>query len=91
MTVKVELRRVPEGASEYQSVAWMTAAGSSWEVEDPEGLFPTELHVLVAGADGLRPVRLEEDPETWARNLATVLRSGYLVPVVTLDDSGNGT
>lgn len=92
MTVKVELHQVPEGGSEYQAVAWMTAAGDSWEVTDPEGLFPTELHVLVAGkGDQLRKVRLEDDPETWARNLDSVLRTGYLVPVVTHDDSGNGS
>lgn len=26
-----------------------------------------------------------DDPERWARNLGTALRSGYLVPVITID------
>ncbi|KUG59221.1 hypothetical protein AVL62_05920 [Serinicoccus chungangensis] len=59
-------------------------------LDDPQGLVPTDLHVLVPDevAGGLRPVAVTEDPETWARNLHTVLRTGYLVPVLLDADPG---
>lgn len=87
--VKVELRRVPEGGTAYETVAALTVDGEGRCVlDDPQGLVPTDLHVLVPDEEhGLRPVRFEDDPETWARNLHRVLRTGYLVPVL-VDDPG---
>lgn len=89
MTVKVELRRVPEGAADYECVATMTVHDQQWELDDPEGFFPVDLPVLVIEDSAMRSVQLHEDPATWARNLDTILRGGYLVPVVVLDD-GDG-
>lgn len=86
MTVKVELQRVPEGASEYERVATITVHGQQWELEDPEGFFPVDLPVLVVEDSTMRQVLLHDDPATWARNLDTILRGGYLVPVVVLDN-----
>lgn len=73
---------MPEGGTDYETVAALTVDGRGrYVLDDPQELMPTDLHVLVPDADrGLRPVRFEEDPETRARNLHTVLRTGYLVP-----------
>lgn len=86
MTVKVELRRVPEGASDYVCAATMTVQGTQWKLDDPDGFFPTQLPVLLAGDHGMRTVQLADEPATWARNLDSILRTGYLVPVVVFDD-----
>jgi hypothetical protein len=85
--IRVELRSVPGGTHDYQTVATLTvAADGTYQLDDPGSLFPLDLHVLVAdGDDQLRQVTFGEDPATWARNLDTVLRSGYLAPVVTDD------
>jgi len=84
----VELRRVPDGGTDYTTVATVTVADDgTYELRDPGGYVPVDLHVLVAhDGPGFRPVTLDEDPATWARNLHSVLRTGYLVPVVTHDD-----
>lgn len=81
----VELHRVLEGAEEYACVATLeVAADGTYRLDDPEDLFPLQLHVLVADEDtGLRQVRFEDDPHIWALNLGGLLRTGYLVPVVT--------
>ncbi len=86
--IEVELQRVPEEGREYEVAATLRVddAGDV-ELHDPEGLMPTALHVLVAEPGGLRKVTFEEDPATWARNLDSLLRTGYLVPVITHDDS----
>lgn len=84
--MKVKLWRVPEGGTEYETVAVLTVRGDGYELDDPFGLVPTDLAVLVEdGEQGLRRVGLDEDPQIWARNLHTLLRTGYLVPVVVED------
>jgi hypothetical protein len=87
--ITVELRRVPEGGHEYEMAASLSVAGDgTYELDDPENLVPIRLHVLVPRDVGLpRRVDFDEDPETWARNLSSLLRTGYLVPVITHDDS----
>jgi hypothetical protein len=87
--ITVELQCVPEGGHDYQPVATLTVAGDgTYQLSDPENYFPTQLHVLVPDESGeLRPVDFGDDPQTWARNLHTLLRGGYLVPVVTHDDA----
>jgi|SRR5690625_2350226 len=85
--IEVELRAVPQGEKEYVPVARLTVADdgqlTTW---DPEGLIPTDVPVLVATpGGGLRRVSVEEDPATYARHMDTILRTGYLVPVVTAD------
>jgi hypothetical protein len=85
--ITVELQQVPEGEQDYQTVATLSvAADGGYQLDDPGDLFPTSLHVVVPDVGGLRQVRFEEDPQTWARNLGNLLRGGYLVPVVTRDD-----
>lgn len=87
--ITLELHSVPEGRSDYEPVATMTVADDgTYHLADPEGLFPVDLHVLVANEVGeLQQVRIEDDAAAWARNLDTVLRSGHLVPVITHDDN----
>ncbi len=86
--INVELQRVPDGEQEYRTVASLTVADNgTYQLKDPDQLFPISLHVLVVDEVGkLRRVTFEEDPQTWARHLHTLLRGGYLVPVVTHDD-----
>lgn len=87
--ITVELQQIPEGEQEYRPAATLSVAeDGSYQLDDPEGLFPTRLHVVIPDAEGgLRQVRFEEDPQTWARHLGSLLRGGYLVPVVTRDDT----
>lgn len=86
--ITLELQSVPEGRSEYETVATMTVADDgTYRLADPEGLFPVDLHVLVVSDGELKQVRIEDDAAVWARNLGSVLRSGNLVPVVTHDDN----
>lgn len=87
--ITVELHEAPGGPGDYRKVATLTVADDgTYHFDDPDRMFPTSLYVLVPG-EQLRQVRFEEDPALWARNLHTLLRSGYLVPVVTRDDAGS--
>lgn len=85
--IEVELRRVPEGHDDYQTVATLSVDDDgSPTVHDPEGFLPLELPVLVVSDAGeLRRVSFADDPATFARHLDSILRTGYLVPVVTAD------
>ncbi len=87
--IEVELHRVPDEGREYEVAATLNVADDgTTKVHDPEGLVPTSLHVVVVEPGGtLRQVRFEDDPATWARNLDSLLRTGYLVPVITRDDT----
>lgn len=87
--IEVELQRVPDEGREYEVAATLSVADDGTvNVHDPDELLPTGLHVLVAEPGGqLRQVRFDEDPATWARNLDSLLRTGYLVPVITRDDT----
>lgn len=87
--VEVELQRVPDEGCEYEVAATLRVDDRGVvHLHDPESLIPTSLHVLVAGPGGeLRQVRFEDNPATWARNLDSLLRTGYLVPVITRDDT----
>lgn len=88
--VTVNLQRVPEGESEYRTVATLeVAADNTYRLTDPDEFFPLEDHVLVLGDPGTEPRRVSftDDPSTWAQNLPGLLRTGYLVPVVTLAGS----
>ena len=86
MLVEVELQRVPEGERGYQTAATLAVYDDqTYKLDDPEGLFPLDVPVPVsAGHSGtqLRRLMFDEDPETWARNLGRLLRTGYLVPVI---------
>lgn len=91
--VTVELRRVPAGEDEYRKVATLVVRDDgTHELDDPQGLFPFDMHMLIGerNAEGeavLRRVEFAEDPQAWARNLGSRLRTGYLVPVITEDSS----
>lgn len=85
--IEVELQRVPPGEREYVPVARLTVADdgevSTW---DPLGVIPLDVPALLhKPGGGLRRVRVEEDPATYARHMHTILRTGYLVPVITTD------
>lgn len=86
--IEIELQQVPEGGHDYAAVARLAinddGTNDTW---DPQELIPFDMHVLVTDPTaGLRRVTFEDDPATWARNLHSVLRTGYLVPVITRDD-----
>ena len=87
--IEVELQRVPDEGRAYEVAATLSVDDNgAVHLHDPEHLLPTNLHVLVAEPAGqLRQVRFEDDPATWARNLGSLLRTGYLVPVTTRDDT----
>lgn len=84
-SVRVELRSVPEGESEYAVVADLVVhEDGQYELNDPEQRLSLEIPVPVPTEDGgLRSVTFAGDPQLWARNLHRTLRTGYLVPVVT--------
>lgn len=85
--LEVELRRVPEGADDYVTVARLRVdEGGQTETWDPEGFLPLDVPALVVDAGKIRRVAWQDDPATYARNLRSILRTGYLVPVVTRDD-----
>lgn len=88
--IRVELRRVPEGTHDYETVATLSIADDGTiDINDPERQFPLQLHVLTFDGDGGAPrrVHFEDEPALWARNLHTLLRGGYLVPVTVHDDA----
>lgn len=88
--IEVELRAVPQGKADYEAVARLSVRDDgSHEVWDPQGVIPFDLHALVASTHGLQKVTFEDDPVRWARNLGSILRTGYLVPVVVRDDEPN--
>lgn len=86
--ITLELRAIPSGATQYSTVATMTITDDgNVTIDDPDRRFPLDLPVLVSDGSGTpRRVGFEEDPSTYARNLRSVLRTGYLVPAITHDD-----
>lgn len=86
--IELELRQFPEGARDPVRVAGLVVEDDgTYRVDDPEGFMPVDLPVLVKTSEGdLTQVTLDQDPATWARRLRTVLRTGYLFPVVVRDD-----
>jgi hypothetical protein len=93
--IEVELHESPEGPGDYQVVATLQVADDgTYRLDNPDGKLLTQLHVLVpddAGEHGLLKVTLEEDPATWARNLDSIYRGGYLTAVVIRDDAQEAT
>lgn len=87
--IEAELHTVPAGGQEYVPVARVRVEddGTS-QVWDPDELLPLTTHALVADEAGRpRRVTFEEEPQLWVRQLSTILRTGYLVPVITHDDA----
>jgi hypothetical protein len=85
--VQLEERTVETGARNVVAALVVDGDGTP-RFEGDERAFPIYLQVLVAGdGEQVRRVSFEEDPATWARNLDSVLRTGYLVPVITHDDA----
>lgn len=87
--IKVELRAVPQGGNDYEAIATVEVReGEPPTIWDPQEVVPIDLHALVPTGDGqVKKVTFEDDPATWARNLRSILRTGYLVPVITHDDA----
>lgn len=85
--IEVEFRAVPQGGNHYEAIARLVVHDDGTREEwYPQEVIPYDLHALVPGGDALRKVKFEQDPATWARHLRSILRTGYLVPVVTHDD-----
>jgi hypothetical protein len=100
ITVELRSTRPVEGVTGdgYRAVASITLKDDGvLEVWDPGHLVcPSNSDVLGLlvtpmprrGADGkVRRTYYADDPAYWLRNLHRILRTGYLVPVVTVDDS----
>lgn len=85
--IELEILAVPEGQSEHTKMAGLVVSDDgTYQVEDPHGYLPVDLPVLVKTESGLGHVYLDDDPKVWARRLKTVLRTGYIVPVIVRDD-----
>lgn len=86
--ITVELRTVPEGANDYETVATLNVADDGTvTTNDPDGYLPLDIKVMVVDdAGAISQVGIEDDAATYARNLGSVLRTGYVVPVVVHDD-----
>lgn len=86
--ISVELRAVPEGATDYQPVATLEVADDgTFTTRDPDGYLPLDLKVMVVDDEGsITQVGIDDDAATYARNLDSILRTGYVVPVITRDD-----
>lgn len=88
--IELELCAVPEGSSEYVRVAGLVVRDDgTYTVDDPRGYLPIETPALLPRPDGQRGldrVELADDAATWARQAHTILRTGYLVPVIVHDD-----
>jgi hypothetical protein len=82
--ITVELRTVPEGANDYKTVATLSVADDGTvTTNDPDGYLPLDLKVMVVDdAGAITQVGIDDDPATYARNLGSLLRTGYIVPVV---------
>ncbi len=86
--IELELRTFPAGARDPVRVAGLTIEDDgTYRVDDPKELLPTAMPVFSKSPDGgYAQVFLEQDPAAWARGLRTVMRSGYLFPVIVRDD-----
>ncbi len=89
--IVVEFYEAPDGRGDYYPVASLIVLDDgTFRVDDPRGKLLTDLPVLlplIGGGPGFRRVTLTEDPATWARNLDTIYRAGYWVPVIIRDDA----
>ncbi len=85
VVIEVEVRQADVVTLEYSTIAVLRVDDDgTWETTGQSAVFDPEMHVWDR-ATGERLV-LAEEPERWARNLGTALRSGYLVPVITVDE-----
>ena len=85
--IELELRAA-DATGHYTTVAALRVdADGRATFTGRRGLFDTR--AAVVDARTRQPVRFKDDPETWARNLATIYRAGELVPVITHDDRPN--
>lgn len=89
-TVTVEMKRVPEGENTYRVVATLTVApDQTYTLDDPDERFPFYLAVpITVGPGAIEQVWFGDDPARWAKNLPSLLRTGYLVPEVTVTPGG---
>lgn len=85
--VVVELRRPTAGdITQRTTVATVHVhADRTWSVTGDQGQVPTQIRVYDDSSQ--QWVRLQDDPVTWARQLHTELRSGYLSAHVTTDNN----
>lgn len=89
--IELEILAAPEGQADHTKVAGLVVNDDgTYQVDNPDGYLPVELPVLVTTDTGLGHVYLDDDPHTWARRLNTVLRTGYVVPVIVRDDEEEG-
>jgi len=84
--IEIDLR-VPDHDGRYETAASLRVDGGQTRITGRAELFDTRVPVLDRRSG--RPVRFDEDPEAWARNLDTTYRAGDLVPVVVHDSDPN--
>lgn len=85
--IKVEMTERVEGVDGHVVTGTLTVDDhGKAHFEGDRAAFPTDLPALLADDDGgFRRVGFEDDPATWARHLHTILRTGYVVPVIVAD------
>lgn len=88
--IELELRAVPEGAHDYERVAGLVVEDDgTYRLDDPQGVMPLDVSVLAPQprGGGLERIEFGQNPERWARHASSILRTGYLVPVIVRDTS----
>lgn len=81
--ITVELQQPQTGSIGYTTAATITVDDGQVTVTGDHELVDLDLRVMLV--DG-RVVTGRTNPAEWARHLGNALRTGYLVPVVTVDD-----
>ena len=82
--IEVQLHRPSKTELGHEPVATLRVEDdNTWTMSGQRQLFFTDMTVLEASTG--RRISFEDDPQGWARNLHTALRTGYLVPVVVED------
>jgi hypothetical protein len=84
--IEIDLR-VPDHDGRYETAATLRVQDGQFHITGRAELFDTRVPALDRRSG--RPVRFDQDPEAWARNLDTTYRAGDLVPVVVRDSHPN--
>jgi hypothetical protein len=89
--VRVDICRPRFGSHDasWEPIASLSVNGAEIELHDPDHVVDRELSVI--DPDGGRTIRLEDDPEGWARHLPSTYRGPELLAVVVSDSQPRAT
>lgn len=83
--IEVEVRQTNIPHLAYKTIATLRVEDDgTWSTTGQQQVFDPDMYVWDRTTG--EQLTLAEQPERYARNLATALRSGYLVPVITADE-----